>query len=411
MYNRRSERIDSFAEIRSDEYFRNLSDSIRNEIKGESKEKILKIDEDEYKKYLEEKYSLEPLEIDKENKIINQPTKQSETRSNRLGRSFVYEYYEFKVTYPFSGTPSLFKIAPSRRTLASSNVELNYANQTISIQIQIENKDPDEFKKTEQRVYHSAFVNIKNVNPEVDKWNRTLSGLVERFFDSIKKEYLEENRFFEEINVKTDAETDFIFSTPEIKKKIIPKPEVKEGKQFASEPTISEEMYSDILSVINTAGKKMERKPSLYKNKDEEELRDQILFLLETRYEGTTATGETFNKKGKTDIILKYSKDGSNLFVAECKYWAGAKELQEAINQLFDRYLTWRDSKAALIVFVQNKSFTNVLDQIENIVSGHEYFSENKGQNGESSFSFLMHIPEDSDKNVFLEVILFHFPE
>jgi signal transduction histidine kinase len=53
MYNRRSERIDSFAEIRSDEYFRNLSDSIRNEIKGESKEKILKIDEDEYKKYLE----------------------------------------------------------------------------------------------------------------------------------------------------------------------------------------------------------------------------------------------------------------------------------------------------------------------------------------------------------------------
>lgn len=411
MYNRRSEQINSFAEIRSDEYFRNLSSSIRNEIKGESKEKILKIDETEYKKYLEEKYRLEPIEIDKENKVVNQPNKKSEQRTDSYRANYVYEYYEFKVTYPFIGTPSLFKVAPSRRTLASSNIELNFANRTVSIRVNIDIKDPDEFKKTEQRTYHSAFVNIKNINPEVDKWNTKLNGLVERFFDSIKKEYLEENKFFEEINVKTDKETDIIFSTPEIKKKIIPKPEIKEGKQFASEPTISEEMYSDILSVINIAGKKMERKPSLYKNKGEEELRDQILFLLETRYEGTTATGETFNKKGKTDIILKYSKDGSNLFVAECKFWSGEKEIKEAINQLFDRYLTWRDSKAALIIFVQNKSFTNVLTQIKNIVSGHEYFSKDKGQSGESTFSFIMHLPEDSDKNVFLEVILFHFPE
>jgi hypothetical protein len=411
MYNRRSEQIDSFAEVRNDEYFRNLSDSIRNEIKGESKEKILKIDESEYKNYLKEKYRLEPIEIDKENKVINKPTKQSEPRTNRLGRTFNYEYYDFKVTYPFSGTPSLFKVAPSRRTLASSRVEINYTNHSVSIRVKIDSKDSDEFKKTEQRIYHSAFVNIKNVNTEVDKWNRKLTGLVDRFFDSIKKEYLEENKFFEEINVNTDNETDFIFSAPEIKKKIIPKPEVKEDKRFTSEPTISEEMYSDILSVINAAGKKMERKPSLYKNKDEEELRDQILFLLETRYEGTTATGETFNKKGKTDIILKYSKDGSNLFVAECKFWAGEKELKGAISQLFDRYLTWRDSKAALIVFVQNKSFTNVLNQIKKIVSDHEYFLEDTGQNGKSTYSFLMHLPEDSDKKVFLEVILFHFPE
>ena len=128
---------------------------------------------------------------------------------------------------------------------------------------------------------------------------------------------------------------------------------------------MSSEMYNDVLKVIYDSGKNMEKKPALYIGKDEEGLRDQFLFVLETRYEGTTATGETFNRSGKTDIILKYAKDASNLFVAECKFWHGASEFLAAISQLFDRYLTWRDSKAALLMFVKNKDFSNLLATIQ----------------------------------------------
>jgi hypothetical protein len=85
-------------------------------------------------------------------------------------------------------------------------------------------------------------------------------------------------------------------------------------------------MYEDILTIIYNFGKSMERKPSTYSKKNEEDLRDQFLLLLETRYDSTTASGETFNKEGKTDIILKYAPDGSNLFVAECKFWHGSSE-------------------------------------------------------------------------------------
>lgn len=84
-------------------------------------------------------------------------------------------------------------------------------------------------------------------------------------------------------------------------------------------------MYHDVLKVIYDSGKGMERKPKLYIGKDEEGLRDQFLYVLETRYVGITATGETFNSIGKADIILKYANDGSNLFVAECKFWHGGK--------------------------------------------------------------------------------------
>ena len=75
----------------------------------------------------------------------------------------------------------------------------------------------------------------------------------------------------------------------------------------------------------------MERKPSLYRGKEEEDLRDQFLLFLETRYAATTGTSETFNKAGKTDILLKY-EDGTNLFVAECKWWKGEREFHAAIN-------------------------------------------------------------------------------
>jgi len=172
---------------------------------------------------------------------------------------------------------------------------------------------------------------------------------------------------------------------------------------------MAKEMYDDILKVIYDLGKSMEKKPSTYKDKDEEGIRDQFLLVLETRYESTTASGETFNRGGKTDILLKYAKDASNLFVAECKFWHGIAEFHKAISQLFDRYLTWRDSKAALILFVTNKDFTNVINTIQKEIPNHPYFVKTIGIRGETSFSFDFHLPQDEDKIVFLEVIAFHY--
>lgn len=161
--------------------------------------------------------------------------------------------------------------------------------------------------------------------------------------------------------------------------------------------------------MIYDFGKSLEKKPGLYKGKDEEDLRDQILLFLETRYQGTTATGETFNRSGKTDILLKYAEDGSNLFIGECKYWHGASEFHAAISQLFERYLTWRDSKGALILFVKNKSFSNILGTIKEQAQKHSLFIRENGSYGESSFSYIYSLPQDREKEVLLEIIAFHF--
>lgn len=111
---------------------------------------------------------------------------------------------------------------------------------------------------------------------------------------------------------------------------------------------------------------------------------------LELRYEGVTATGETFNNLGKTDVCLRYAPDGSNLFIAECKFWSGHSDFLTTIKQLLG-YLTWRDSKVAVMMFVQPN------------------YLRNAGQHGESSFSFVFCLPQDRGKEIRLEAMAFHF--
>ena len=95
------------------------------------------------------------------------------------------------------------------------------------------------------------------------------------------------------------------YGVPSIKKKQVQKPHLtSEGAtQFYPEPCLEMKTYNDIISEVNQIGKSMERKPSLYEGKDEEGLRDVFVAMLETRFEGITATGETFNHCGKTDIL------------------------------------------------------------------------------------------------------------
>ena len=171
---------------------------------------------------------------------------------------------------------------------------------------------------------------------------------------------------------------------------------------------ISEENYTKILESINNAGRMAERLPSTYKRKTENEIRDLLLFVLNANFECANITGETFNVKGKTDILIKF--EGHNIFVAECKYWHGPAEHHDNINQLLG-YLTWRDSKVTLIYFVQNKNMKDVIDQIERITNTHSLFNKSLGAKEESWFEYDFFLKGDRGDSIKLTILLFHFPD
>ena len=166
--------------------------------------------------------------------------------------------------------------------------------------------------------------------------------------------------------------------------------------------------YQKIVELIHSIGKMFERLPSTYSEKSEEELRDHILASLQGLVVGGgAATGETFNRRGKTDLLVRRSDE--NEFVGECKFWSGPAGLGDALNQLLS-YLSWRDTKAALIVFVRNKDFTSVIQSADKAVKAHPSFLRSKGSRDSSLYFYELRGSDDQSQVIELSLMLYHIP-
>lgn len=170
---------------------------------------------------------------------------------------------------------------------------------------------------------------------------------------------------------------------------------------------ISEKAYNQIIEKVYIFGLNLEKLHSLKLKLDEEGFRDFFLPHLNSISVSRSATGETFNKIGKTDILIQ-NGNGENIFIAECKIWYGESEFLKAINQLLERYVTWRDEYTALIIFSKNKNFSDVIISATEAITKHSHFDRLLKKSHESSFSYLFKNSEDESKKVKLELILFN---
>ena len=152
---------------------------------------------------------------------------------------------------------------------------------------------------------------------------------------------------------------------------------------------------------------KAKRSRSTFVQMKEEQIRDLILVNLNGHYEGD-ATGETFNAQGKTDILIR--ADDRNVFIAECKFWAGPKSLLAAIDQILG-YLTWRDTKAALLLFCKNIDFTNTLSSIATAVPEHPNFKRELKTISDTHVRYLFRQKDDPVRDLYLAVQAFYIPK
>ncbi len=167
------------------------------------------------------------------------------------------------------------------------------------------------------------------------------------------------------------------------------------------------QQYENILSALFPMALVMERSPKTFREIEEEALRDLFLVQLNGTYKGQ-ATGETFNGNGKTDILIRVQ--GKNVFIAECKFWGGEKKLKETLDQLLG-YTTWRDTKLAMLIFNRNKNFTAVLQQIPEVIKKHPKFTQELPYHSETGFRFLLHHPDDKNRELLLTVLAFDIPQ
>ncbi|WP_417353516.1 hypothetical protein [Flavobacterium alkalisoli] len=167
-----------------------------------------------------------------------------------------------------------------------------------------------------------------------------------------------------------------------------------------------DKIYEQIVDQIFYFGVNLEKSKRVYQNFDEESFRDYFLPYLNSISENFSATGETFNKIGKTDILIQ-DNNGINIFIGECKLWKGENELKKALDQLFERYVNWRDEKVALIIFnTKHKDFTKLISKANYALREHKLFKKYLGERQKSSFKYLFMHNEDNEKIVNLELII-----
>ena len=173
------------------------------------------------------------------------------------------------------------------------------------------------------------------------------------------------------------------------------------------EPTLTNEDYEHVLTVLENMVGVMEQSPGAFREIDEESLRTHFLMQLNGHFSGDS-TGETFNYEGKTDILIKV--DGKNIFIGECKFWTGEKGYLETLDQVLS-YLSWRDTKAAVLVFNSNKNFTDVLIKIEDSTPGYPLFKKQIKKRSESSWTYLFGHKDDTNREISITVQAYNVPE
>ena len=359
---------------------------------------------------LKSKYTIEPLLL--KEAIPSEPVETHEERQDMFGRG-TYKQKVFKITVsiPFDGNHELFDCHPSTSTVIylDRNVRINPGSINASIVLDV--LDPAKYQAQVGKIISDLSSNIPRVNAEIEPWNNGLESYIKSLLEQRKGVVSKKFDFMEKIGLKVNPKSNDFMIPPPVAKKTIPTPVSETTKNVKKEiiPILQEEVYKDIREVLYNVGKAIERKPSIYFEKHEEDLRDIFLLFLETRYDSTSGVGEAFNKKGKTDILLKYAKDGTNLFVAECKFWKGQKKLHEGITQLLG-YLTHRDSKTALILFVDQKEFSSVVTTVKDEIKNHPQFKRHIRDTYEHSINYEFVLPDDSQKIIQIEVMLFHYP-
>lgn len=360
-------------------YFNNFYDLMKTEVEQISNSEIGAYDFDEWTKYLAEKYSVIPISIF-EDHIEKTLSEIKIKRPNHIHNAFFEHNFVLidgvRVTFkiPFYGDAKLFELRPSQYILSSfytRNFVAPYRENYGSFTIDFEYLKRDLQEKGDaageyvQKQFENKFDSYKKmisyVNNEVNAYNINLRSSAMRLLKERKEKADSLFSISAALQIPLTVSKNAPNTKPIELKRIVRQPPSKPKVVLeVPEYCISDGDYENINNIVWLYSTTAEKTARTYYANNEEELRDHLLAALNTHYQD--ATGETFRKLGKTDILIEF--DNKAAFIGECKIWHGEKLFQEAIQQVIN-YSTWRDVKVSVIIFnKENKSFPSILAKI-----------------------------------------------
>lgn len=397
----------------------------KKEIDTLSNAVIVGTDMDELVEYYEVKYHIDRIEIYKDNitkDLSEEQIKESNPLYNSENRFWEPEYYlsdGYKVTFqiPFDGDIELLYLRPTTHYMCRFEVD-NIVNPTktecgkIVFSLKIKKDElgkSDDSNSLVQNKFENAirtyYDTVDRLNKEVDSFNDILVDRIQGFLNVRKKKANDYIEMRERLSLPLEFDDRAPNTHPIILKRNKGKRNTKfpDRKKPEEEYAISDDDYNNINNIIRLSCISMEKTARTFTQLHEEDLRDMMLSNLNTHYKNM-ASGETFNKIGKTDIYIPFENKAA--YIAECKVWHGKKALAEAINQLCG-YTTWRDTKTSLILFNKdNKSFNTILNTVDGMLEEMDVCDKStKTEHNEWTCTFSKEI-ESNDK-LTIHIMLF----
>lgn len=322
---------------------------------------------------LYEKYRVEPVALDLAARRSSGAKDISIPIDSWNGRSIEVSGTRVEVLIPFTGDailldirPSTYSMNPPRFHVRGNNIVAAYEGRAPL--------DPLQAKAAMDQIIASIEQHLGWQETDIDPWNERLMKSLPGQVEARRAKVLQDRELdaFLEVPVvgRPNASAPFNVDPPKRQRPVAVE-RIPSSPGFAPEPAISDGGFAAILSEIESVTTAVQRLPKTFAPMPEESLRDVLLVVLNNRF--GPATGETFSRRGKTDIFIPWQGDERAVFIAECKWWKGPAAFAAAIEQLLG-YVTWRDSRAALIVFVRAGSPTEIGQKADATLRAHESF-------------------------------------
>jgi len=399
--------------------YRGIIQNMQGEIRRESASTILGTDAEELAEYYYDKYSLPEIqivqgpELEIVEDVIDIPAHQREEGYQNEGplrnfpikraviRTWINDFPNFRNFWPlmtstFSMSYSLdnyivdqnrigigFDVKAYGTELNDDQVAQRVESEVARLHQQIEWKNND-IKKCNAELKQAAINEINSRREQLGKNDSLLEGISKKISIPLVKR----------------APTEPIEPRVQIKREVRKlKPEAKPVEEYQ----LDQKKVREILQFIDSYMKSLERTPKSVSTLGEEELRDLILAHLNEVFDGA-ATGETFSKKGKTDIYLRIDK--GNILIFECKFWGGKQLLFGTVDQIRG-YLTWRHNFGVIIFFSRNKNFTQARDSLAAEIANSSSFINGFMEIDKTHF-VANHNLDDDKKSVEIHYLIYN---
>jgi len=394
--------------------FRNVTEKVTQEIQSLDNGYVLKAAPTELEDYYVDKVTIQPILLHADQYYIENQTGTKIDVSHDFDRAVfpgeraIIQGTRLDIAIPYEGDPMLWRIRPSTFSLSVyPEIEVRDDSIVLSIRFPDDSAEPAKLKSEIDEQIRSLVETIQNLKRDVENHNGSAPQAVKSALQCKRKLAESTTGAVAALGIPIIRRDKPLTFTAPTKRRESPakRPRVL-TEAYKPEPVLDEAEYQYVLEVMRSMSLVIERNPAAFATLDEEAIRTHFLLQLNGHYEGA-ATSETFNASGKTDILIR--AENRNIFIAECKFWRGAKAFSEAVDQLLS-YLSWRDTKGALLIFNKNKDSASVRQKMHEVMEARPERRRTIAYNPSGDSRYIFVKESDPGREIIITTQLYDMP-